>query len=162
MKMISVSLRAAVVAVALSLAAPVALAQKAPPDAARMAAARDLMVVMGSDKQLDGMFQAVGQGMAQGAQTAGGAEAATKAKQMFDAFVARFQQYRAQMLDEMAALYADRFTAEELKAVADFYRGGPGAKFVASMPELMQAGSHIGMAYTQKVMQDLNIKPSGR
>lgn len=162
MRILSVSLRAAVVAVAFSLAGSAAMAQKAPPDPARLAAARDLMIVMGSDKQLDGMFQAVGQGMAQSAQATGGADAAAKAKQMLDSFIARFQQYRAQMLDEMAALYAERFTAEELKSVADFYRGGPGAKFIASMPELMQAGSQIGMAYTQKVMQDLGIKPPGR
>lgn len=162
MRMLDVSLRTAVVAVALVLATAGAAAQKAPPDPARMAAARDLMIVMGSDKQLDGMFMAVGQGMAQGAQAAGGADAAANAKQMLDKFIARFQQYRAQMLDEMAALYAERFSAEELKAVADFYRGGPGAKFIASMPELMQAGSQIGMAYTQKVMQDLGIKPPGR
>jgi hypothetical protein len=162
MKMLSVSLRAAVVAAALSLAGTAALAQKAPPDPARMAAARDLMIVMGSDKQLDGMFQAVGQGMAQGAQGAGGGDAGAKAKQMFDSFIASFQKYRVQMLDDMAALYAERFTAEEMKVVADFYRSGPGAKFVAAMPELMQAGSQIGMAYTQKVMQDLGIKPPGR
>lgn len=162
MGMLKSTLRSAAVAVALVALGAAAVAQKAPPDPARMAAARDLMVVMGADKQLDGMFQAIGQGMAQGAQTAGGGDAAAKAKQGFDQFIARFNQYRSQMLDDMAALYAERFSAEEMKAVADFYRGGPGAKFIASMPELMQAGSQIGMAYTQKVMQDLGVKPPGR
>ncbi len=129
-------------------------AQRAPSDPERMAAARDLMAVVGTDKQLDGMFEAMAQGMRQGGQAAGNPASAERVQQDFDAFIQRFNGYRPQMLDEMAQLYAARFTAAELKTVADFYRSGTGAKFVAAMPQLMQAGGQVGMKYAQRIIEE--------
>lgn len=132
-----------------------AMAQKAPIDPARLAAARDLMEVTGVSKQMDGMMAAMSKGFQKGAADAGNAAAAGQATKGFNAFLDKFAAYRQPMLDDFAALYAERFTAEEMKAVADFYRSGPGARFIAAMPELMQGGSQIGMKYAEKVQADL-------
>jgi hypothetical protein len=147
-------LRAAVCALLLAVGAAAAVAQQAAaPHPDRIAAAKDLMEVTGVNKQLDGMIAAMGQGFRKGAQDAAGSATAEAAGKEFDSHMARLMSYRQAMLDDFAALYAEKFTAEELKAVADFYRSPTGAKFIQTMPELIQAGALIGMKYSQKVMQ---------
>jgi uncharacterized protein len=155
----STFLRFIVLSVVLAFAAP-AFAEDAKPagDPARLAAARDLMQVTGVTKQLEGMMEAMKQGFAKGAK-AETSETGKKLSEGFDAAMTKFMAYKDDMITDFAALYAESFTAEEMKTVADFYRSGTGAKFIAMTPELMQKGSVIGMKYSQKVMDDM--KASG-
>jgi len=132
------------------------------PDAARLAAAKDLLEATGTAKQMDGMIAAMAKGFEQGAAGTGQPEAAKAATREFGDYMKRFSAYREQMITDFAALYAERFTAEELKAIADFYRNGPGAKFIAAMPELMQAGAQIGMKYSQKVLEETENARKGQ
>ncbi len=137
-------------------AAPVAApaAAAAPADPARIAAARDLMEVTGVTKQLDAMMDAMKKGFATGAK----ADTTDKGKQMsaeFDSTMSKFMSYKEDMLKDFAVLYAETFTAEEMKTVADFYRSGTGAKFIQLTPSLMQKGSVIGMKYSQKVIEEM-------
>jgi uncharacterized protein len=152
-------IRSVVLALVLLVSVPV-LAEDTKPiaDPARIAAARDLMEVTGVTKQLEGMMDAMKQGFAKGAK-AESSDAGKKASEGFDAAVAKLMSYKDDMITDFAALYAENFTAEEMKSVADFYRSGTGAKFIAMTPALMQKGSVIGMKYSQKVMEDL--KASG-
>ena len=131
---------------------PAATAQSADLEE-RMAAARELLDVTGVTKQLDGMIAAMSQGFAQGAK----AEESEKGKKMsaeFDALMQRFLGYKEEMMADFAKLYADSFTAAEMKEVSQFYRSGTGAKFIASMPGLMEKGAQIGMKYSQMLQQD--------
>jgi hypothetical protein len=59
------------------------------------------------------------------------------------------------MISDFAVLYAQTFTVEEMKAVADFYRSGAGAKFISKTPELMQKGAAIGMKYSEKIADEM-------
>jgi hypothetical protein len=147
-------LRAAMCALVLAVGASAAVAQQAAaPDPVRIAAAKDLMDVTGVNKQLDGMIAAMGQGFRKGAADAADAATAEAAGKEFDSHMARLMSYRQAMMEDFAALYAEKFTAEELKAVADFYRSPTGVKFIQTMPELIQSGAMIGMKYSQKAMQ---------
>jgi hypothetical protein len=65
----------------------------------------------------------------------------------------RLMSYRQAMLDDFAALYAEKFTLEELRQVTDFYKSPAGAKFVQAVPELIQAGAQIGIKYSRKSME---------
>jgi uncharacterized protein len=148
----------AVLTVSLVLGLPngPAAAQKAPPaDAATLAAARDLLEATGSAKAMDGMIEQMSKGFTQGAAQAGAGPEAEAAAAGFKASMAKFATYKTEMLNDMAALYATKFTAAEMKAVADFYRAGPGAKFIQKQPELMQEGGQIGMKYSQKIMEEM-------
>ena len=147
------TLRIVMCALLLVVGASAATAQQATaPDAARIAAAKDLMEVTGVNKQLDGMIAAMAQGFRTGATDAAGAAAAEAAGKEFDSHMARLMTYREAMLNDFAALYAEKFTAEELKSVADFYRSPTGSKFIQVMPELIQAGAQIGMKYSEKAL----------
>lgn len=127
-------------------------------DAERLAAAREMMEVTGVAKSLDGMMAAMSQGFSEGA-NAKTSPAGQKASAEFDAAVAKFRSYKEDMMNDFAALYADMFTAQEMKEVTAFYKSGTGAKFIASMPVLMQKGSDIGMKYGQKIMEEMGAKP---
>lgn len=133
------------------------LADDAPatqPDPARVAAARDLLEVTGVTKQMDGMVEAMSRGFAKGA-NADSSEEGKKLSAQFDSSMKKLLDYKDQMITDFANLYAQTFTAEEMKAVADFYRSGPGAKFIAKTPELMQKGAEIGMKYSAKIAEEM-------
>jgi hypothetical protein len=144
---------------AICLAAGFALptfAEETPPpvDPARVAAARDLMEVTGVTKQMDGMVEAMSRGFAKGA-NADTSETGKKLSAQFDSGMKKLLEYKDQMISDFAVLYAQTFTADEMKTVADFYRSGAGAKFIAKTPELMQKGAAIGMKYSEKIADEM-------
>jgi uncharacterized protein len=59
-----------------------------------------------------------------------------------------------EMLEAMARVYAERFTAEELQVILDFYRTPTGQKMVAAGPELVVEAQRLGQAWAQLIMQD--------
>jgi uncharacterized protein len=141
--------------IAIGLAAPVFAEDAQPPvDPARVAAARDLLEVTGVTKQMDGMVEAMSRGFAKGA-GAENSEMGKKLSTQFDSGMKKLLEYKDQMISDFAVLYAQTFTAEEMKTVADFYRSGAGAKFIAKTPELMQKGAAIGMKYSQKIADEM-------
>jgi uncharacterized protein len=145
--------RALIVAVTVVLALS-AEAQKATgpaPDAAAIAAARDLLEVTGSAKQMDVMMDGMNQAFAKGIADAGGGAKGEAVAAELKSRIAKFAAYKADMLAEMATVYASNFTVPELKAITDFYRSTSGAKFISQQavltPQLMQ----IGIKYAQKI-----------
>lgn len=146
------------IAVLLFALAPLRAEEAKPPaDAERIAAAREMMEVTGVTKSLDGIIAAMSQGFAKGA-SADSSEAGKQASQEFDAAMKKFLTYKEDMLNDFAALYADTFSAAEMKEVTAFYKSGTGAKFIQSMPALMEKGSQIGIKYSQKMMQEMGDK----
>ncbi|WP_045836107.1 DUF2059 domain-containing protein [Hyphomicrobium sp. 99] len=146
-----------IIALSLICFSGAALAEDTPPsqpDPARVAAARDLLEVTGVTKQMDGMVQAMTRGFAKGA-NATSSEAGKKLSEQFDQSMKKLLEYQDQMISDFANLYAETFTAEEMKAVADFYRSGPGAKFISKTPELMKKGAEIGMKYSTKIADEM-------
>jgi hypothetical protein len=143
------------IAVAAGFAVSVSAEETPPPvDPARVAAARDLMEVTGVTKQMDGMVEAMSRGFAKGA-NADTSPAGKQLSAQFDTGMKKLLEYKDQMISDFAMLYAQTFTAEEMKTVADFYRTGAGAKFIAMTPELMQKGAAIGMKYSQKIADEM-------
>lgn len=150
-------LRSALVAALalVSLALP-AFAEETKPvaDPARVAAARDLLEVTGVTKQMDGMIDAMVQGFNKGAK-AETSEAGKKLSGEFETMMKKFLSYKEEMLTDFAVLYAETFTAEEMKTVADLYRSGTGAKFIEMTPALMQKGAQIGMKYSERMINEM-------
>lgn len=137
----------------LFIAQPLRAQDQPSADPARIAAAKQLMEVTGVMKQMDNMIAVMGDGFRKGARDAGGGRAVEAISSEFDSHMQRLMSYREAMLEEFALIYAQRFTAEELNAVTDFYRSPTGKKFIAAMPDLMRAGAQIGMKYSQKALQ---------
>ncbi len=149
-----VSLLAGFLCLLLSISPVMAEETKPVADPASIAAARDLMEVTGVAKQMDGLISAMSQGFAKGAD-ADGSEKGKKAAAEFDAAMKKFMSYKEEMLTDFAQLYAETFTAAEMKEIADFYRGGTGAKFIQATPILMQKGAQIGIKYSERMLKEM-------
>jgi hypothetical protein len=144
-------IRGLALCLAFCFAAPLVAEEATPPvDLARVAAARDLMDVTGVTKQMDGMMDAISRGFSKSG-PAESSEAGKARSAEFDAGLKKLHEYKDQMIADFANLYAQTFTAEEMKTVADFYRTGAGAKFIAKTPELMQKGAALGMKYSEMI-----------
>lgn len=155
----STAIRILAFCIAICLSAPLRAEDTATAvDPARLAAARDLLEVTGVTRQMDGMVDAMSRGFAKGA-NAENSEAGKKLSGEFDASMKKLLGYKDQMISDFAVLYAQTFTAEEMKTVADFYRSGAGAKFIAMTPELMQKGAAIGMKYSEKIAKEMQAAP---
>ena len=150
------------IAVLFALAPPPASAQDNPQDPERMEAAKELIEVTGAKKQIEMMLDVMKQGVGAGAREAGSPKLAAEAEQEFAAFTAKFAGYRDQMVEEFASLYAERFTAQELRDITAFYRTGAGAKFISAMPELMQEGAQIGQKYGLMAVRELKALQKGK
>jgi hypothetical protein len=60
-----------------------------------------------------------------------------------------------EMIDKIAEIYARKFSAAELKEVANFYRGPTGQKFVAQLPGIMQESMAVGQQFGQQLAGEL-------
>jgi hypothetical protein len=66
-------------------------------------------------------------------------------------FFARHMSY-ASIRDDLVAIYASEFTAEELRVTREYYSTPAGQKFLERMPRLVQLGAELG---TRKVTENL-------
>lgn len=68
---------------------------------------------------------------------------------------AKFISRLDELVDQMAALYAKTFTLAELRDLQAFYKSPAGAKLAAMQGQLAQAGMAIGAAWGRKVGEEL-------
>jgi len=132
--------------------APAAVPPPVPTDPSAVAAAVELMSVIGASNNFDNMLNMLKTHVTAGASDEAAQKAATET---FEKLIAQFGTYKTQMLDETAALYASKFTTAELKSVTDFYKSGAGRKFIAEMPVLMEEAANIGQRFAVQMMKDL-------
>jgi uncharacterized protein len=61
----------------------------------------------------------------------------------------------SEMVDEMAALYARNFTADEMREITAFYRSPVGQRFLTKMPAVMQESMTMGQAFGQRIAAEM-------
>lgn len=66
-----------------------------------------------------------------------------------------FQARIGELIDAVAVIYAGNFSAEELRAVAGFYKTPVGQKFLQKTPALMQQTMAAGQQFGQSVAADM-------
>ena len=76
------------------------------------------------------------------------------------AFFARHMSYES-LKPDLARIYADAFTADELDEITRFYRTPTGAKTVRLLPTLMQQGAQLGVERVQAHSDELNALIAG-
>lgn len=60
-----------------------------------------------------------------------------------------------EVMEQIAAVYARNFTADELREAVAFYRGPTGQKFVQKLPAISQESMAIGQRFGQSIASDL-------
>lgn len=143
----------ALLALALALAAPVR-AQQAPLDPARLAAAKDLMTAMGADAQFKVAVETMTKGMAdmvrQRHSDKGGVVDEVMGA-LRDKFLARASEVR----DLVAPLWAEKFSAAELKELTAFFGSPIGRKMIEAQPGIMQKSMQLGMQWGQRIGKEV-------
>jgi hypothetical protein len=145
---------AGLLAISLLSAAP-AMPQTPPADA--MAAAKELFVVMKMDDQYKAMMpmliQALKPAIVQGR---------PQVERDYDAIAPillnGFQSRLGEMTETVAAIYANNFTAAELREVTAFYRGPTGQKFLQKLPSIMQEAMVAGQKIGTKLGEELRAR----
>ncbi|MBX9587931.1 MAG: DUF2059 domain-containing protein [Hyphomonadaceae bacterium] len=124
------------------------------PDPARIAAAKQMMVVAGAASQFDQVMPLIAEQMSQSFAKV----APDKANEIADVFrqlVPRFIDRKGVLLDQIAALYAAELTLDELKGIIAFYKSPIGAKFAAVQPGIMRQSMTLGQRWGQQIGTEL-------
>lgn len=117
-------------------------------DPARAKAAEELLVAMKADKTLDDTIAQMLD--AQVKQN----PAIAKFRPAMEKFFRKYMSWDS-LKDEMTALYAEEFTADELAELTRFYKSPVGQKMAEKTPKLAAKGMEIGMARVQKNQDEL-------
>ena len=138
------------------IGSPASLRAQAP-DAARLAAARDLMVVAGVAKQFDEVMPVLAQRLSE-AFVAAAPDQADEIRGVFGQIAVKFVDRKGELIDQIAALYAEKLTVEELVAIVAFYKSPIGAKFVALQPAMARQAMTLGQRWGAQIGREIEAE----
>jgi hypothetical protein len=145
----------AALAVCLSFAALPARAQAPSPEA--VAAAHDLIVTMRAADYFKAIMPAIMQNMKPAI-----VQNRPEVERDYDAVMPLLLEGMNarvnEIIDQIAAIYARNFTAEELREVTAFYRGPTGQKFVQKLPAITQESMVVGQRFGQAVGGEIRAR----
>jgi len=81
---------------------------------------------------------------------------AAEIKDVFRVIPEKFSQKKQELLDQIAALYAEKLTADEINEIIKFYKTPVGTRFVQLQPELVQQSMVLGQAWGRKIGQEID------
>src|SRR5262249_34826644 len=124
------------------------------PDAERVAAAKELMQIAGVARQFDELMPLLTRQLAQGF-LAVAPEKSSEIREVFDQLAARFVDRKSELIDQVAKLYAEKLTLDDLKALAAFYKTPVGAKFVDAQPDIMRQSMMLGQRWGAQIGREI-------
>lgn len=154
-------------ALAMLLGAVLALGSSLPASAQdaqqqqRVAAAQELMVAAGSAKQFDQFMPLMAANMTK-AFVSLAPHAEKQIQEVMGQLLDRFSKRKNELIDQIASLYAEKLTLEELQELTRFYSSGVGAKFIAMLPELMQRSMLLGQRWGEAIGREIEAEASSR
>jgi uncharacterized protein len=147
--------RLLMIACLLLLSAPASQAQTPSPDA--MAAARTLVTTMKLADQYKALLPAILLGL-KPALVQDRPEIERDYENMMPMIADAFTPYYVSMVDGIATVYANNFTAGELREIEAFYRQPIGQKMLAKMPSINQQALAVGQEISRKAAEDLRLR----
>ena len=132
------------------------------PDAARLAAAHELIVATGASRQFETVVPVMVKQLEPILlQMAPGKEA--EIKEIAALIVERFAARKSEMMEIIAKIYASKLSEAEMKDLSAFFSKGAGAVFIAKQPEILtesmaagqQWGEKIGIEIEQQIRDEL-------
>jgi uncharacterized protein len=148
-----------VTALTLLLATSAQAQQKAPPtgDPQAIAAAKELMIAMGSLRQFEVAIDTMTRGLADLYKKQAPAKG-REIDEVMGLMASKFNARKMDMLDMVAPLYAEKFTIAELRDIGAFYKTPIGQKMINTQPEIMQRSMQLGMAWGQMIGRDVELE----
>jgi hypothetical protein len=131
-----------------------ATAVRAEPSADAMEAARSLVTTMKLADQYKALLPAILLTL-RPALTQDRPEVERDYDAMMPTITDTFTPYYASMVDSIVTIYANNFTAAELRDIEAFYRQPTGQKMLEKMPAISQQTLAVGQEIGRKVAEDL-------
>ena len=142
--------------VAALLSAPASLRAQLP-DPARLAAARELMEVAGVAKQFNEVMPVLAQRLGE-ALVAVAPDKADEIREVFKLVAVKFVDRKGELLDQIAALYAEKLSAEDMTAIVAFYKSSVGARFIAIQPEMSRQAMTLGQRWGSAIGREIEAE----
>lgn len=138
------------IAVLLSLAVGhPAVAQPRPSEEA-MDAARSFVNASGAAAQFDQVMPLMADQLSKAFRSL----APNRAREIDEAMaevVKRFISRKSELIDEIAAIYADKLSVEDLREITKFYQTGAGRRMVEALPEVTRRAAAVGQTWGQRI-----------
>jgi len=136
----------------LAASAVPALGQTPPPD--QLKAAREVIEVSGAAASLSNIVP-VFMDEAKQTFTRTRPEIAKDLGEVLTAIAPEFEKRRDELMDEIAMVYAQRFSTQELAEIKAFYQSPTGAKLVKNLPAVLQQSFEKTEGWSRKMSQDI-------
>jgi hypothetical protein len=124
------------------------------PDAGRLAAAKELMETAGVAKQFDEIMPYLTRQLAESF-VAVAPDKAGEIRDVFAQLAVKFVDRKGELIDQIAGVYAEKLTVEELSALVGFYRSAAGMKFVAVQPDIMRQSMMLGQRWGAQLGREI-------
>ncbi|MES1180206.1 MAG: DUF2059 domain-containing protein [Hyphomicrobium sp.] len=150
-------LRARLLAIAIAVSAIpafTATTHAQAPDPARLAAAKDMMEASRVDKQFEQVIPLLLDRLKDGFRNLAPDKRGV-IDGVFEQMQSKFISRRAELLDEIAVVYAQKLEAAEMKAVAEFYRSPVGSRLIEAQPQIMQESIMAGQRWGQRIGREI-------
>ena len=148
-------LRALFVGLSVSVACIVGTLHAQAPDPARQAAAKEMLVYSGGTRQFDEVITLVFDQLAASfSATVPGKD--KEIREVFKDLAPRFKPRQAQVMDQLAALFAKELTKQDLDAIVAFYKSPVGLKLVNTQAKTMRDAMQIGQRWGMQLGLDID------
>ncbi|MEO8652146.1 MAG: DUF2059 domain-containing protein [Hyphomicrobiaceae bacterium] len=125
------------------------MAQQRPSDDA-MVAARAFVEASGAAAQFDQVMPLMADQMSKAFRSL----APDRGREIEEAMaevVKRFITRKSELIEEIAAIYADKLSVDDLREITKFYQTGAGRRMVESLPEVTRRAAAVGQNWGQRI-----------
>jgi uncharacterized protein len=142
--------RCVLIAVVLSLVVghPVVAQPRSSEDA--MAAGRAFVDASGAAAQFDQVMPLMADQMSKAFRSLA-PDGAREIDEAMGEVVKRFITRKSELIDEIAAIYADKLSVEDLREITQFYQTGAGRRMVEALPEVTRRAAAVGQTWGQRI-----------
>jgi uncharacterized protein len=132
-----------------------AAAQQRPPASEEaLTAAREFVGASGAGAQFDQVMPILMSQMSQ-AFIALAPQRAAEIREVMGEVIRRFTVRKQELIDKVAAIYAEQLSIEDLREMTKFYQSGAGRRFVLALPEITRRSAAAGHAWGQTIGEEI-------
>lgn len=129
---------------------PVVAQQRAPVSEEAKDAARALVAASGATAQFDQIMPLISEQMTK-AFVSLAPERTGEIREVMAEVVKRFTERKNELIEEIAGIYADKLSVEDLREITKFYQSGAGRRMVVELPEITRRAAAVGQAWGQRI-----------
>jgi hypothetical protein len=79
-------------------------------------------------------------------------------RELMAEMVKRFSARKAELIEQIAGIYAERMSVEDMRGVAAFYQSEVGRRMVAAQPEIMRQSMLAGQTWGQRIGAEIDTE----